>query len=65
VDEEFPILPAVLGLLLAGWLGFELSRERSRLRETFNIFDKAESHIAPVLEGMVASGELKPYSPPV
>ncbi|WP_165073994.1 hypothetical protein [Paludisphaera rhizosphaerae] len=64
MDEEIPLLPAVVGLLIAGWLGFELSRERSRLREVFNVFDKEESKIAQVLEGMVASGELKPYSPP-
>jgi hypothetical protein len=63
VDEEIPILPAILGLLVAGWLGFELSRERSRLRETFNVFDKPESKIAQVLEEMVARGDLKPYSP--
>jgi len=63
VDEEIPILPAIVGLLLAGWLGFELSRERNRLRETFNVFDKPESKIASVLEEMVARGELKPYSP--
>lgn len=63
MDEEIPILPAIVGLLLAGWLGFELSRERSRLRETFNVFDKPESKIAGVLEEMVARGELKPYSP--
>lgn len=63
MDEEIPILPAILGLLVAGWLGFELSRERSRLRETFNVFDKPESKIAQVLEEMVARGDLKPYSP--
>jgi|GEM_PF-549995 len=63
VDEEFPILPAIVGVLLVGWLGFELSRQRTRLREVFNVFDKQESLIAGALEGMVASGELKPYKP--
>jgi len=63
MEEEFPILPAIVGLLIVSYLGFELSRQRHRLREVFNVFDKQESVIAEALEGMVARGELKPYTP--
>ncbi len=63
MDEEFPILPVVVGVLIAGWLGFELNRQRHRLREVFDVFDKSESVVAAALEGMVARGELKPYAP--
>ena len=63
MDEEFPILPAVLGLFVATYFGLELNRQRKKLREVFNVFDKSESLIAGALEGMVERGELKPYIP--
>ncbi len=63
VNEEFPILPTVVGLLVVSYLGFELNRQRGRLREVFNVFDKQDSVIADALESMVARGELKPYIP--
>ena len=63
MDEEFPILPALIGLLVVTYFGLELNRQRNRLREVFNVFDKSESVIADALEGMVARGELKPYVP--
>lgn len=63
MNEEIPIVPAVVGLLLVSYLGFEITRQRGRLREVFNVFDKEESTIAEALESMVARGELKPYSP--
>ena len=62
-EEEFPIVPAVVGLLILAYLGYEIGHQRNRLREVFNVFDKQESVIAEALEGMVARGELKPYAP--
>jgi hypothetical protein len=63
MNEDFPIVPAVLGLLIASYFGFEVTRQRKRLREVFNVFDKSESVIADALESLVARGELKPYCP--
>lgn len=63
MNEEFPIIPAIVGILLVSYLGFELNRQRGRLREVFNVFDKQDSVIADALESLVARGELKPYVP--
>ena len=63
MNEDIPILPALLGLLVVSYFGFELRRQRSRLQEVFNVFEKGESVIAEALEGMVARRELIPYSP--
>jgi hypothetical protein len=62
MNEEVPILPALLGVLVLTYFGIELNRQRERLREVFNVFDKEESVIAEALEGMVARGELKPFN---
>jgi hypothetical protein len=63
MDEEVPLPPAIVGLLLVTYLGFEINRRRGLLREEFNVFDGRGSVIAEALEGLVARGELKPISP--
>jgi hypothetical protein len=63
MNEDFPILPAIIGLVVVAYIGFELNRQRTRLREVFNLFDKDDSVIADALESLVAKGELKPYAP--
>lgn len=63
MNEEVPILPALIGLAVVAYLGFELNRQRHRLREVFNLFDKDDSVIAEALESLVARGDLKPYVP--
>ena len=63
MNEEFPVLPAVVGTCLALLLGYEINRRRNKLRKIFNTFDKEESKIAKALERMVESGELRPYVP--
>lgn len=63
MNEEFPILPTVLGLLVLTYFGFEVQRRRNKLREIFDLINKQESRIAEALEAMVARGELQPYVP--
>ena len=63
MNEEFPILPAVVGTCLALYLGYEINRRRNKLRKVFNMFDKQESKIADALQHMVESGQLRPYVP--
>lgn len=63
MNEEFPVLPAVIGTCVALFLGYEINRRRHKLRKVFNTFDKTESKIAEALEMMVASGQLRPYVP--
>lgn len=63
MNEEFPILPAVVGTCVALYLGYEINRRRNKMRKVFNIFDKQESRIAVALESMVESGQLRPYMP--
>jgi hypothetical protein len=61
--EETPILPIILGALVAFGIGYETERRRRRLRQVFDVFDRDESKIAEALETMVESGQLKPYLP--
>lgn len=63
MNEEVPMLPLIVGSLLAMFLGYEINRRRHKLRKIFNTFDKEESKIARALEQMVASGQLRPYVP--
>ncbi len=63
MDEELPILPAIVGSCIALLLGYEINRRRNKLRKVFNTFDKQESKIADALEHMVESGQLRPYVP--
>jgi hypothetical protein len=63
MNEEIPLLPAVLGTCLALFLGYEINRRRNKLRKVFNTFDKQESKIADALEQMVQNGELRAYVP--
>jgi hypothetical protein len=63
MNEEIPILPAVIGTCLALFLGYEINRRRNKLRKVFNTFDKQESKIADALAQMVQNGELRPYVP--
>ena len=63
MNEEFPILPAVVGTCLALYLGYEINRRRNKMRKVFNVFDKQESLIADALEHMVESGQLRAYVP--
>jgi hypothetical protein len=61
--EEVPILPIMVGVLGLLYFGYEVEKQRHKLRQIFNVFDREESEIAAMLESMVASGQLKPYAP--
>ncbi len=63
-EEGIPIFPILVGTLILCYFGLEVSRQRNKLRTIFNVFDREESQIAEMLEHMVESGELKPYSLP-
>ncbi len=63
MNEEIPLLPAVVGTCIALVLGYEINRRRNKMRKVFNTFDKQESTIADALERMVQSGQLRPYVP--
>jgi hypothetical protein len=62
MNEEISIMPLVVGALAVFYFGYEVERRRHKLRQIFNVFDRQESEIAAMLEVMVESGELKPYS---
>jgi hypothetical protein len=61
--EEIPIVPIVVGVLGLLYFGYEVEKQRHKLRQIFNVFDREVSEIAAMLEAMVESGQLKPYSP--
>lgn len=61
--EEIPILPLVVGAIGLLYFGYEVEKQRHKLRQIFNVFDREESEIATMLEAMVESGQLKPYAP--
>jgi hypothetical protein len=62
-NEEIPIVPILVGALAVLYFGYEVHRQRHKLRQIFNVFDREESEIATTLEKMVASGQLKPFTP--
>ena len=62
--EEIPIVPLMAGTLAALYFGYEIDKRRTKLRALFNTFDKHESRIAFMLEKLVESGELTPFTPP-
>jgi hypothetical protein len=61
--EEIPIVPIIVGALGILYFGYEVERQRHKLRQIFNVFDREESEIASMLESMVESGQLKPFVP--
>lgn len=61
--EEIPILPLIVGALGLLYFGYEVEKQRHKLRQIFNVFDREESEIATMLEAMVESGQLEPYAP--
>ena len=61
--EEIPIVPMIVGALALLYFGYEVEKQRNKLRQIFNVFDREESEIAALLETMVESGQLKPYVP--
>jgi hypothetical protein len=62
MNEEMPFLPLLVGALGIVYFGYEIERRRHKLRQVFNVFDRQESEIAAMLEVMVETGQLKPYS---
>ncbi len=62
MNEDISIVPLLVGALGLFYFGYEIERRRHKLRQIFNVFDRQESEIAAMLEGMVESGQLKPYS---
>jgi hypothetical protein len=62
MNEEISIMPLIVGTLGIFYFGYEVERRRHKLRQIFNVFDRQESKIAAMLEVMVESGQLKPYS---
>jgi len=63
MNEDIPVVPLVIGGLVVAYLGFEIEKQRSKLRDVFNVIDKKESVIADALEELVKSGQLTPYVP--
>ena len=61
--EDVPILPLIVGVLGLLYFGYEVEKQRHKLRQIFNVFDREESEIATLLEAMVESGQLEPYVP--
>ena len=62
MNEEAPIVPIIMGALALLYFGYEVEKQRHKRRQIFNVFDREESEIAALLETMVESGELKPYT---
>ncbi|WP_165224132.1 hypothetical protein [Aquisphaera insulae] len=60
-EEGIPIFPLILGSLVLCYFGFEVNRQRHKLRTIFNVFDREESELADLLERWVEAGDLKPY----
>ena len=46
MNEEVPFLPILIGALGVLYFGYEVDRQRHKLRKVFNVFDKEESIVA-------------------
>jgi hypothetical protein len=62
MNEDIPFVPVLVGALALFYFGYEIERRRHKLRQVFNVFDREESEIAAMLEVMVESGQLKPWT---
>lgn len=60
--EEVSISTMILAALGVLYFGYEVEQRRHKLRQVFNVFDRQESDIAVMLEEMVESGMLRPYT---
>jgi hypothetical protein len=63
MNEEFNIVPYLVGAVGLIYFANEVEKRRHRLRLIFDVFDKEESKVASALERMVESGQLRPYLP--
>jgi hypothetical protein len=64
MNEQFGnIIAGLTAAVAVAWLGFEVSRRRRRLRETYDVLDKDDRHICIALEQMVEDGKLTPWTP--
>jgi hypothetical protein len=64
MNEDVPFLPILIGALGVLYFGYEVDRQRHKLRKVFNVFDKEESKVAVALEHLVLTGQIEPYRVP-
>lgn len=64
MNEDVPFLPILIGALGVLYFGYEVDRQRHKLRKVFNVFDKDESKVAVALEHLVQTGQIEPYRLP-
>ena len=62
-EEMQQVLTVGRTRLAVRYLGYEIKPPRTKLRKSFNMFDKEESKIAEALEALVDSGQLRPFVP--
>jgi hypothetical protein len=63
MNEEIPISTILVGVLGVLYFGYEVEKQRNKLREVFNVVERQESVIGAALEHLVETGQLKPYVP--
>ena len=62
LDRVGEVVSLVLGALALGYLFYEIERRRRRLHDLWDVLDGEDAVITAVLEDMVESGELLPYT---
>lgn len=55
-------LTTTLSAIILTVMAFEIKRRRERLRELYDVLDSEHRQVVHELDGMVDSGELKPFS---
>ncbi len=53
-------LTAIAGLFIVTWVGFEVSRQRHKLRELFDVLDKGDRNLTLQLEKLVQEDKIRP-----
>ncbi len=53
-------LTAIAGFFIVTWVGFEVSRQRHKLRELFDVLDKGDRNLTLQLEKLVQEDKIRP-----
>jgi hypothetical protein len=62
LDTSGDIVSIGLGALAVGYIVYEIDRRQRRLHEIWDILGAKDEDRTALLESMVASGELQPYT---
>jgi hypothetical protein len=61
-DRFTEVMSLVLSALALGYLVYEIDRRQRKLHDIWDVLDGEDAVITDTLEGMVETGELRPFA---